>query len=200
MYKIKKPSTFENVEQCFRSHTLNEILPYLPNEDCFFDTRHWTCDTTEGILPFAVTTKINSNSQQYLKIMKKRVEPDDMIDRLKKMIDKDLIPLKDGLYIDCYNGRVIEDNAGTITARVNDSNKFVMIRDKTYRIRKLTPRECFRLMGVSESDIDKIQQVGISNTRQYQLAGNSIVVDTLVHIFRKMFVDTGQETQQLSLF
>lgn len=71
---------------------------------------------------------------------------------------------------------------------------------QNYRIRKLTPRECFRLMGVTEADIDKIQQAGISNTRQYQLAGNSIVVDTLVHIFRKMFVDTGQESQQLSLF
>jgi DNA (cytosine-5)-methyltransferase 1 len=69
-----------------------------------------------------------------------------------------------------------------------------------YRIRKLTPRECFRLMGVSESDIDKIQQSGVSQSQQYKMAGNSIVVDVLEHIFRKMFVDTGQESQQLSLF
>lgn len=71
---------------------------------------------------------------------------------------------------------------------------------QNYRIRKLTPRECFRLMGVSESDIDKIQQAGISHSRQYQLAGNSIVTDVLVQIFRKMFVETEQESQQLSLF
>lgn len=69
-----------------------------------------------------------------------------------------------------------------------------------YRIRKLTPRECFRLMGVSEEDIDKIQSSGISNTQQYKMAGNSIVVDVLYHIFRKMFVDKECELQQLSLF
>lgn len=73
-------------------------------------------------------------------------------------------------------------------------------QEQIYRIRKLTERECFRLMGVSESNIDKIQQSGISKTQQYKMAGNSIVVDVLEHIFRKMFVDTGQESQQLSLF
>lgn len=55
-----------------------------------------------------------------------------------------------------------------------------------YRIRKLTPRECFRLMGVSESDIDKIQGAGISNTQQYKMAGNSIVVDVLYFIFKNL--------------
>lgn len=69
-----------------------------------------------------------------------------------------------------------------------------------YRIRKLTPRECFRLMGVSDTDIDKIQAAGISKTQQYKMDGNSIVVDVLCHIFRKMFVDKGNEDKQLSLF
>ena len=75
------------------------------------------------------------------------------------------------------------------------------IKESTsYRIRKLTPRECFRLMGVTETDIDKIQRSGVSQSQQYKMAGNSIVVDVLEHIFRKMFVDTNQESQQLSLF
>ena len=69
-----------------------------------------------------------------------------------------------------------------------------------YRIRKLTPRECFRLMGVSEKDIDNIQQSGISKTQQYKMAGNSIVVDVLYYIFKKMFVDKSCEDAQLSLF
>lgn len=69
-----------------------------------------------------------------------------------------------------------------------------------YRIRKLTPKECFRLMGVSEGDIKKIQNSGVSQSQQYKMAGNSIVVDVLEHIFRKLFVDTGQESQQLLLF
>lgn len=69
-----------------------------------------------------------------------------------------------------------------------------------YRIRKLTPRECFRLMGVSEKDIDNIQKSGISKTQQYKMAGNSIVVDVLYYIFKKMFVDKPCEDTQLSIF
>lgn len=57
-----------------------------------------------------------------------------------------------------------------------------------FRIRKLTPRECFRLMGVSDKDIDKIQQAGISNSQQYKQAGNSIVVNVLEAIFRNLFL------------
>ena len=75
------------------------------------------------------------------------------------------------------------------------------LEGKQFRIRKLTPRECFRLMGVDDADIDKIQAAGISNSAQYKLAGNSIVVDVLFHIFRKMFIETeSEETTQLSLF
>lgn len=69
------------------------------------------------------------------------------------------------------------------------------------RIRKLTPRECFRLFGLREAEIDTIQAAGISNTQQYKMAGNSIVVDVLYHIFRKLLVDTKADPgTQLELF
>ena len=55
-------------------------------------------------------------------------------------------------------------------------------------------------MGVSDEDIDKIQAAGISKTQQYKMAGNSIVVDVLYHIFRKMIINKKDENQQLSLF
>lgn len=45
-----------------------DILPYLPEADCFFDSRHWVYGTTDEALPFAVTTRIAANNQQYLKI------------------------------------------------------------------------------------------------------------------------------------
>ena len=61
--------------------------------------------------------------------------------------------------------------------------------DNTFRIRKLTPRECFRLMGMRDDDIDKIQAAGISNTQQYKMAGNSIVVDVLEAIFKNLFME-----------
>ena len=75
------------------------------------------------------------------------------------------------------------------------------LQGKNFRIRKLTPRECFRLMGVDDTDIDRIQATGISNSAQYKLAGNSIVVDVLFHIFRKLFVQTAPENaSQQTLF
>lgn len=70
-----------------------------------------------------------------------------------------------------------------------------------YRIRKLTPRECFRLMGVEEKDIETLLNTGLSNTRLYALAGNSIVVDNLCHILRTLFVDKPtRQLKQLTLF
>lgn len=69
-----------------------------------------------------------------------------------------------------------------------------------YRIRKLTPKECFRLMDVDDEDIDKIQAAGISNSQQYKMAGNSIVVACLYHLFRKMFTETHNEDRQLTLW
>lgn len=56
-----------------------------------------------------------------------------------------------------------------------------------YRIRKLTPRECFRLMGVADEDFNKLHN--ISKTQLYKLAGNSIVVDVLVAIFRNLLIN-----------
>jgi len=55
-----------------------------------------------------------------------------------------------------------------------------------YRIRKLTPRECWRLMGFSDADFDKAQAAGISNTQLYKQAGNSIVVNVLEAILKNL--------------
>lgn len=77
------------------------------------------------------------------------------------------------------------------------------LEGKKFRIRKLTPRECFRLMGVHDKDIDKIQSTGLSNSSQYKLAGNSIVVDVLYYMFENLFIgDNGNHDSngQLSLF
>ena len=75
--------------------------------------------------------------------------------------------------------------SNTITTVQKDN----YVVEATYRIRKLTPRECFRLMGMRDDDIDKIQAAGISNTQQYKMAGNSIVVDVLEAIFKNLFME-----------
>lgn len=55
-----------------------------------------------------------------------------------------------------------------------------------YRIRKLTPKECWRLMGFTDIEFECAQISGVSNSRLYQQAGNSIVVDVLVGIFKEL--------------
>ena len=54
------------------------------------------------------------------------------------------------------------------------------------RIRKLTPKECFRLTGFSDEDFEKAEKVN-SNSQLYKQAGNSIVVDVLEEIFCQIF-------------
>ena len=91
------------------------------------------------------------------------------------------------------------ETGGSVANAVTSVQKDLMVTNGL-RIRKLTERECFRLMDLSESDIDRIQAAGISRTQQYKMAGNSIVVAVLYHIFRKMFIDKECETKQLKLF
>lgn len=94
---------------------------------------------------------------------------------------------------------------------------------KSYAIRKLTPKECFRLMGVRDNVIGTMQSsnaqaaerlpdwkgkgkpedMAISASQQYKQAGNSIVVDVLAHIYENLFYPkprTRRKDEQLSLF
>lgn len=66
-----------------------------------------------------------------------------------------------------------------------------------YRIRKLTPRECWRLQGVRDEQFDKLHD--LSNTQLYKLAGNSIVVDVLMGIFKNLLLSDEETTGQLRL-
>lgn len=98
-------------------------------------------------------------------------------------------------------GRVYSDNGLSPTINCcGGGHREPKIVELQRRIRKLTPRECFRLMGLRDEDIDKIQSAGISNSQQYKMAGNSIVVDVLYHIFRTMFIERENPDKQLTIF
>ncbi len=70
----------------------------------------------------------------------------------------------------------------TLRANANDTGIVDGIR-----IRKLTPRETFRLMGFSDENFDAAQRAGISNSQLYKQAGNSIVVDVLYYIYVELY-------------
>lgn len=119
-----------------------------------------------------------------------------------------------------YNdGGMFEDVSPTLTTSSFEHNNHVL-EPRRYRIRKLCPTETYRLMGVGEDDIKTLLNATetitlkngttkvkplISKSAHYRLAGNSIVVDVLVEIFRTAFIPNQPENQpkqntQLSLF
>lgn len=74
--------------------------------------------------------------------------------------------------------------------------------DGDLRIRYLTPRECLRLMGFDDGQIDKLMEAVPSKTNLYKLAGNSIVVNVLEAIFKAIYIDgsfNGDKSRQKSL-
>lgn len=87
-------------------------------------------------------------------------------------------------------GTVISDNGISINL-VAGTHGYANSHIATqYRIRKLTPRECGRLMGVSDEDIDKMAAVN-SNTQLYKQFGNSIVVDVMYAMFKNLNIKQG---------
>jgi DNA (cytosine-5)-methyltransferase 1 len=96
-----------------------------------------------------------------------------------------------------YNqGKEFKDFIPTITGSAWHFNNVLKLG---YRIRKYTERECFRLMGVNDTDSDKIREV-VSKSQCYKLAGNSIVVDVLAAIFQQLFTENKTTDRQLKLF
>ena len=90
--------------------------------------------------------------------------------------------------IDAYNRRVNSSGySPTITTRPEGFKTAILPVTKDIRIRKLTPKECFRLMGFSDQNFDAVRNVGISNSQLYKQAGNSIVVDVLYYIYVELY-------------
>lgn len=86
-----------------------------------------------------------------------------------------------------WDKRNVESNniSPTLTTRCDSLGVTVKDMDNL-RIRKLTPKECWRLMGFDDCDVDICSNNGISDTQLYKQAGNSIVVNVLEAIFLEM--------------
>lgn len=82
-------------------------------------------------------------------------------------------------------GRV-QDNRNTCPT-VTATETGICKIESPIRIRKLTPRETFRLMGFSDENFDAAQKAGVSNSQLYKQAGNSIVIDVLYYIYVELY-------------
>lgn len=84
------------------------------------------------------------------------------------------------------NGNVFGENglAPTLTTNKGEGPKIAISSDTSYitpyiRIRKLTPKECHRLMGFDDIDVNRCKAVGMSDAQGYKQAGNSIVTNVI---------------------
>jgi len=101
---------------------------------------------------------------------------------IENAINKNKHKIKDGSFIETYNENIKDDGTTSSLTTRCDLNGVI---DNNLRIRKLTPRECFRLMGVKDEDFDKVKK-NQSDSSLYHLAGDSIVVNVLMAIFKEM--------------
>jgi len=104
--------------------------------------------------------------------------------------------IQDPIIIDDYNQAIRSDQStiGTITTNIGNNaprNGFKLMNSQL-RIRKLTPRECWRLMSIDDSDFDKASSV-CSNSQLYKQAGNGICVNVFAEIL-KMMTDQKEES------
>lgn len=92
------------------------------------------------------------------------------------------------------NGNVYRTNLSP-TLTTNKGEGIKILQSEDYRIRKLTPLECWRLMGFRDMDYYAAKSVGISDAQLYKQAGNSIVVTVLEAIFRNLFFKKHRRKQ-----
>ena len=112
---------------------------------------------------------------------------------------------KDNLIFETKNNCVMEEEKKAKTPRPEGKGwSWDEDNGKWFRIRKLTPRECFRLMDVSDEDFDKLLVIesydkkgnprrAISDSQLYKMAGNSIVVSCMDLIFENLFFPKKRE-------
>lgn len=114
---------------------------------------------------------------------------------------------KTGLYL-VPNEKIIDDDISyCITASYHKGTNLEgyfkkgrrqLVQDDNFRIRRLTPRECWRLMGWKDEQIDKV--IHFSDKQLIEKAGNSIVIDVLEEIFRSLFLTIHEEGNEYRLF
>lgn len=96
-----------------------------------------------------------------------------------------------------YAKEVLSTEGLCRTLSTQSNNLATKIKEpQSLRIRKLTPKECWLLMGFDSTDIAKAEKV-CSNTQLYKQAGNSIVVNVLMAIFRELFISKKTRSQWL---
>ena len=91
--------------------------------------------------------------------------------------------------IEIDSRRFKENGKPTFTANVVDRNGVMLKNGDVVAIRKLTPRECWRLQGFSDEQFEKAKKAGISDTQLYKQAGNAVTVDVIEQIGKRLVLE-----------
>lgn len=161
-----------------------------------------TTNKGEGLKTFVGAAQRGRENGQNIELNKQKysnsittVQKDSLVAEIKHIANTD----------DNYeqNARVYSVNGISPTIASRDYKDAKKILEKGIKIRKLTPLECFRLMGVKDEDFYKIQKKlnetfykgkNRSSSQLYKLAGNSIVVDVLCKIFENLKINNERTT------
>lgn len=106
----------------------------------------------------------------------------------------DLAQNGDGIDLAYPNSKTRRGRVGHSVAKTLPTKDSQGVIDN-YRVRKLTPKECWRLMGFDDTDFEKAAKVN-SNSQLYKQAGNSIVVNVLVAILKNLLVENFSKNKQ----
>ena len=124
-------------------------------------------------------------------------DDDDPTEALPDMEEGDVVAmLTPGRDKKRQNGPRFKPDGTAFTINCQDRHGLAEIQHGRLRIRYLTPRECWRLMGQPDWAYDRVVAAGTPKTHLYKQAGNSIVVDVLEAIFKGMYIDqTWEDTK-----
>jgi len=87
-----------------------------------------------------------------------------------------------------YNSQEVEEVSPTLTANCDRStnSSTVLMKQPNFRIRKLTPKECWRLQGFPDWAFERAKAVGVSDSQLYKQAGNSVTVTVVYEIAKRL--------------
>lgn len=114
------------------------------------------------------------------------LEKSDVSNTLTTVQNDNLIGMVKTHKIKIDSRRFKENGKPTFLVNVDDRNGVMLKNGDVVAIRKLTPRECWRLQGFSDEQFEKAKKAGISDTQLYKQAGNAVTVDVIEQIGKRL--------------
>jgi len=153
----------------------NEPIKCVVCDECEHRSETCLCDISED--------------KEYCPLVKKILKPKEEFGRMGKQAVETFNKNQPryGSTINPFNKTVDNsNNSPTLTTRPEGFKTAILLVTYDYRIRKLIPKECFRLMGFTDEDFYKAKNTGVSDSQLYKQAGNSIVVHVLYEILLEL--------------